>query len=72
MSAGNRPFSESTIAGAGCVERVKKFATWPSACTPWSVRPAPISFGASPRAPWMADRISPATVRWPCWICQPA
>ena len=40
-------------------------ATWPSACTPASVRPATVSSAGSPRTVASTSSSTPCTVRWP-------
>src|SRR5205823_3382730 len=45
--------------------------TWPSACTPASVRPATERSGAAPRSLPSASRITPSTVRIPGCLAQP-
>ena len=50
---------------------VRKFATWPTAWTPASVRPDPITVAAVPAISWTARSSSPWTVGLPSCTCQP-
>ena len=72
-TARSRPVSEfsARCSDPGTCRSVRKLATWPSAWTPASVRPATVSLVGSPSTRSSAASSSPWTVRFPGCTAQP-
>src|SRR4051812_35573950 len=71
MSSGSSAFSAAAARSGGGPPSASRLATFASAWTPVSVRPAIARRRHDGNTAWRAVRTSPSTVRWPGWAAQP-
>ena len=70
-SSGSSVFSASAVRSAGGPPPTSTLTTFPSACTPVSVRPATARFSATEKSEPSASPTTPSTVRKPGCAAQP-
>ena len=71
MSSGSKEFIDFFNFEAPQLDGMPTDATCPVACTPVSVRPDPVTVRGEFANLETTDSMSPCTVRWSGWVCQP-